>query len=174
MPHCEPGVAAKTAPDIPSATSSTRSRAHVGVVVVGEGRLQLQRGALGRGRPPELQQGGAARPVAVLREGALLDGELVGTELAVPAHLVDGGLARPCLEVDDPHPARGIHLDPVDLAGDDGAPQGHSDALLGGGLAPSCRVGLAQVAGQPGGHRLGPAEVAAAQPAGCQPEPPPA
>ena len=76
---------------------------------------------------------------AVLGEGTLLDGELVGAELAVPAHLVEGGLARAGLEVDDPHPAAGIDLDPVDLAGDDGAAQGHPDALLGGGLAPPGR-----------------------------------
>ena len=71
-------------PAMPSAVPVTSSSAQSGSSSPVQRRLHLQR-RLGAGRLADLQQGGTGRPAAVLGEGAVLHGGLVGAELAVRA-----------------------------------------------------------------------------------------
>ena len=160
-------TASKADPAMPSATSRTSSRAHPGSSRVGQRRLRLHRAPDAPAAPDLHELGPAALGQPEVREGAGLDRELVRRELAVPGDLVLAGLAGrgPGLEVDDHRAAEVVALDPVDPAAEPGPADGGRELLLHGDqVAGAAR----EPGGQPADHRLGPAALAAGDPAGAQ------
>ncbi len=152
---------------MPSAVCSTSARAHVGSSLRSSGGCVLTLGL--RPLRPALADEDERRSRAALAESgeaALLDRDLVGTELAVPLELGLGGLGLAGLEVDDAQPPLGVALDAVDPPRDDGPPDLHAEALLDADALPLalrrvavCReagdhvVGLlARALGHPPGH----------------------
>ena len=111
---------------MPSATSSTRSRAQPGSSPSASAGCAWTAPPL---PPPPPTCTSSAPPLsrqAEVGEAAVLDRQLVGRELAVPLDLGGGRLAgrRPGLEVDDDRPAEVVALDPVDPAAEPGPADG--------------------------------------------------
>ena len=163
---------------MPSAVSSTSSCGPAGSSSRSSGGCSLQRSSWRR--PPCRAAAGRAPPdrLAVLGEGALLDGDLVGAELAVPPHLVlRSACSTPVLRSTTRSRAVGVDA----RAGRPGRattarPSSTRMSRLGRRPAPSPAASASrEVAGEPVDHRRAPrARSRRDEPARRQPEPAPA